>query len=219
MTHVPYPVDTGIWRWTARHPEWHPGEFGAEVASFAVDAGATTLLVDPLLPGGAEDAETIAALDDVVGGDVAIVVSIPYHTRSAEPLADRYGAPILGHPAVHKRLSSTERFRAVAAGEDGLPGGVVFHSIGKPRRFEMPVWIPGVQALVFGDAVVEADGVLRVWDDKPDFVHEKLNPTIAPLVDLAPERVLVTHGEPILSGGAAELRRALEREPFWHRNA
>jgi hypothetical protein len=26
----------GIWRWTARHPEWHPGEFGAEVASFAL---------------------------------------------------------------------------------------------------------------------------------------------------------------------------------------
>jgi hypothetical protein len=219
MTHVPYPVDAGIWRWTARHPEWHPGEFGAEVASFAVDAGDTTLLVDPLLPGGSEDAETIAALDGVVRGDVAIVISIPYHTRSAEPLADRYGATILGHPAVHKRLASTERFRAVAPGEDGLPGGVVFHPIGKPRRFEMPVWIPAAEAIVFGDAVVETGGALRVWDDKPDFVRDKLNPTITPLVDLGPERVLVTHGEPILSGGAAELRRALEREPFWHRSA
>ena len=29
----------GLWRWTARHAEWHPGEWGAEVASFAADAG------------------------------------------------------------------------------------------------------------------------------------------------------------------------------------
>ena len=40
----------GLWRWTARHPEWHPGEFGAEVASFAAQAGDDTLLIDPLLP-------------------------------------------------------------------------------------------------------------------------------------------------------------------------
>ena len=40
----------GLWRWTARHPEWHPGEFGAEVACFAAQAGDTTLLIDPLLP-------------------------------------------------------------------------------------------------------------------------------------------------------------------------
>jgi hypothetical protein len=218
MTHVPQSVDTGIWRWTARHPEWHPGEFGAEVASFAVAAGDTTLLVDPLLPGGPGDAETIAALDDLAGDDVAIVVSIPYHVRSAEPLADRYGATILGHPALHKRLASTERFRAVAPGEDGLPGGVVFHQIGKPKRFEMPVWIPAARALVFGDAVVETEGELRVWHDKPDFVRDKLNPTLAPLVELEPERVLVTHGEPILSGGASALARALERAPFWHRD-
>ena len=31
-------IAPGLWRWTARHAEWHPGEWGAEVASFAVDA-------------------------------------------------------------------------------------------------------------------------------------------------------------------------------------
>src|SRR3954447_18451644 len=87
-------IGPGLWRWTARHTEWHPGEFGAEVGSFALDDGAGTLLVDPLLPGGAADAETIGALDGIVHGDVAILVSMPYHTRSAEPLADRYGGTI-----------------------------------------------------------------------------------------------------------------------------
>jgi hypothetical protein len=218
MTHVPQPVAPGIWRWTARHPEWHPGAFGAEVACFAVEADGVTLLVDPLLPGGAADAETIDALDVLVHGDVAVLVSIPYHVRSAEPLADRYGGPILGHAAVRGRLASTERFRAVAPGETGLPGGAEFHRIGKPVRFEMPIWIPAQRALVFGDAVVETGGELRVWDDKPVFVREKLNPTLAPLVELGAERVLVTHGEPILADGAAELGRALGREPFWHRD-
>jgi glyoxylase-like metal-dependent hydrolase (beta-lactamase superfamily II) len=216
MTHVPEPIAAGIWRWTARHPEWHPGEFGAEVACFAVAADGLTLLVDPLLPGGAGDAETIDALDGLVAGDVAIVISIPYHTRSAEPLADRYGATILGHEAVRKRLGSSERFRAVGPESDGLPAGVRFHAIGRPRRHEMPIWIPGPRALVFGDAVVEHGGKLFVWDDRPDFVREKLAPTLAPLAELGAERVLVTHGEPILSGGAAELSRALKREPFWH---
>ena len=27
-------IADGIWSWTARHPEWHPGVFGARVVSF-----------------------------------------------------------------------------------------------------------------------------------------------------------------------------------------
>ena len=56
----------GLWRWTARHGEWHPGEWGAQVASFALDAGDVLLLVDPLVPD--ED-----FLDPLVSGPVAIL--------------------------------------------------------------------------------------------------------------------------------------------------
>jgi hypothetical protein len=217
MTHVPEPIDDGIWRWTARHPEWHPGEFGAEVASFALATDGITLLIDPLLPGGVQDAETLAGLDDLVHGDVAILISIPYHTRSAEPLADRYGATIYGPAGVRKRLATSERFWPVTPDADDLPAGARFHQIGKPRRQEMPIWLPSHAALVFGDALVEYRGKLAVWDDRPDFVREKLVPTLKPLVDLGAERVLVTHGQPILTDGAAELGRALRRKPFWHR--
>ena len=55
----------GLWRWTARHPEWHPGEFGAEVASFAVQAGNDTLLVDPLLPPQPDD--VLKTIDRTLG--------------------------------------------------------------------------------------------------------------------------------------------------------
>ena len=39
----------GLWTWTARHPEWHPGEFGAVVRSYAARSGDHTLLIDPLV--------------------------------------------------------------------------------------------------------------------------------------------------------------------------
>jgi glyoxylase-like metal-dependent hydrolase (beta-lactamase superfamily II) len=204
----------GLWRWTARHPEWHPGEFGSSVASYAVRAGDVTLLIDPLV----EDA---AVLDDVVGERVAILITIPYHVRSAEPLAERYDACIHGHPAVAKRLSAGARFSAIDP-DASLPGGARVFTIGRPRRFEMPLWLPSHRALVFGDAVVEAGGELRVWvqsDEESRLRHavEKLNPTLRPLVDLGPELVLVTHGEPVLSGGAAALEAALDAEPWYHR--
>jgi hypothetical protein len=222
-------IDEGLWRWTARHPEWHPGEFGARVASFAIQADDVTLLIDPLLPEDEHDAAVVlAALDGLARERVAILISIPYHVRSAETLADRYDATVHGHKAAAGRLKARERFEAIEAPRAGepseteLPAGVRAFAIGKPRRFEMPFFVPSHSALVFGDAVVEAGGELRVWAqsavdaDRERFHQERFNPTLRPLADLGADRVLVTHGEPVLSDGSAELARALEREPFWH---
>ena len=60
------PIDDGIWRWTARHPEWHPSGFGDEVACFAVKTDAELLLSDPLLPA---DPAPIDELVDAHGGE------------------------------------------------------------------------------------------------------------------------------------------------------
>src|SRR3954454_241332 len=78
-------IGPGLWRWTARHPEWHPGDFGAEVASFALDAGGDLLLIDPLLP--ADPAAALGLLDELAADrDVHVLVTIGYHVRSAEEL-------------------------------------------------------------------------------------------------------------------------------------
>ena len=74
----------GLWRWTARHPEWHPGDFGAEVACFAARADDTTLLIDPLLP--RDPARVLAVIDEILGDRLAILITIPYHVRSSEQL-------------------------------------------------------------------------------------------------------------------------------------
>ena len=211
----------GLWRWTARHGEWHPGEWGAKVASFAVEAGDVLLLVDPLLP--EDDSEVVARLDGLAGDRVAILITIPYHTRSAERLRDRYGATIHGHKAVADRLSSTQRFEVIDPAAP-LPGGARAFAIGKPRRFELPLHLPSHRALAFGDAIVTTpEGELRLWHgDRVDaararWYRERFVPTLAPLRGLDVERILVTHGEPVLHDGAAALAAALDAEPWYNR--
>jgi hypothetical protein len=203
----------GLWRWTARHPEWHPGQWGSEVACFAVDAGDVMLLVDPLV-------DAPDQLDAIVNKPVAILITIPYHARSAETLSEHYDATIYGHKAVTNRLESAKRFKEI----DGeLPGGARAYPIGKPRRHEMPIHLPSHKALAFGDAFVTTlEGDLRIWHwrdrldaDRIRWYRERFNPTIEPLLELDLERILVTHGPPILSYGSAALQAAVDAEPWY----
>jgi hypothetical protein len=205
----------GLWRWTARHPEWHPGEWGREVGSYAVRAGDATLLIDPLV-------EAADQLDEVVRGPVAILITIPYHTRSAEALRARHGGTIHGHRAVGRRLRDTTGFAPIEPGA-ALPGGARAYAIGKPRRYEMPIHLPSHRALAWGDAIVTTPaGELRLWhQDKVDaerirWYRERFNPTLAPLLELDVERILVTHGEPVLRDARAALAHALATPPWYH---
>jgi hypothetical protein len=224
MSAKPKKLAKGLWRWTERHPEWHPGEFGREVACFAVDAGGEDLLlIDPLLP--EDPAPVFELMDEVLRQRLTLLVTIPYHVRSAEEIRRRYRrqakTTIRGHAAAAKRLEDRTGFREIESGAE-LPGGVTAHRIGNPVRQETPLHLPSHGALVFGDAVVEVDGGLRVWsdrrvDDKVErFYRERFNPTLEPLLDLDFERVLVTHGEPVMQSGKDELRSALRRKPWYH---
>jgi hypothetical protein len=213
-----------LWRWTARHPEWHPGEFGAEVASFAAHAGDDTLLIDPLLP--PEPDAVLELIDGKLGERLSILITLPYHVRSSEDLRDRYKkhaeTTIWGHPACTKRLKKKAGFKPLDP-DTTLPAGVSAHPIGKPRRQETPLLLPSHNALVFGDAVAEYRGRLRVWaadrvDDKVErFYRERFNPSLKPLLELDFERVLVTHGDPVMKEGKKALRSALRSKPWYHR--
>ena len=224
MSAEPKKLARGLWRWTERHPEWHPGEFGKEVACFAVDARDDTLLIDPLLPD--DSGPVFGLVDDILGDRLVLLVTVPYHVRSAEEIWRRYRGQaettIHGHAAAAKRLSDTSGFREIDPDAE-LPGGVTAHRIGKPRRQEMPLHLPSHRALVFGDAVVEVDGSLRVWADRKidqnveRFYRERFNPTLQPLLELDFQRVLVTHGQPVMKDGQDELRATLRRKP-WHRH-
>lgn len=126
-----------------------------------------------------------------------ILISKPFHTRSAERLWWRYRrakARIYGHPEVATRLGDTSGFEAVTSGYD-LDGAARFHPVGSPPRSEQPIEIPARRALVFGDAVVETGGgELRLWDDpvgserRRRWWHERYLPTLERLAALEPSR-------------------------------
>jgi hypothetical protein len=224
MSATPKKLAKHLWRWTARHPEWHPGEFGREVASFALRTGDDTILIDPLLP-----PEPGPVLDLIAGNlrdRLSILITIPYHVRSSEELWRRFKGDadtrIWGHPACARRMDDTSALNALDEDTE-LPAGITAHRIGKPRRHETPLHVPSHKALVFGDAVAEVDGRLVVWataevDAKLERFHrERFNPTLEPLLELKFDRVLVTHGKPIAKDGRKALRKALRSRP-WYRS-
>jgi hypothetical protein len=224
MSETPRKLANDLWRWTARHPEWHPGEFGAEVACFALRTGDDTVLIDPLLPPDPDP--VLKLIEEHLQDRLSILITIPYHVRSSEEIWRRFRklakTAIYGHPACARRLDSPSGFRELDPENTSLPAGITAHRIGKPRRHETPLHLPSHKALAFGDAVAEVDGKLVVWaTDRVDakverFYRERFNPTLEPLLELDFDRVLVTHGQPIRKGGRAALRDALASRPWYH---
>jgi glyoxylase-like metal-dependent hydrolase (beta-lactamase superfamily II) len=183
-------------RHTAFHEEWKQT---VGWASFETPDG-TLVAIDPMEPEGP------------VEGAPDVLISVYWHTRAAGEWAKRFGAtvwaPSGARAAVAKRAGVEPRtFRP----GDELPGGV--EAFATARRSEVVFWLPSDRTLVPGDAMLGAEGGgLRLcpasWvggDDK----LEKLRESLRPLLDLPVERVLVSHGEPVLTNGRRALEQAL----------
>jgi glyoxylase-like metal-dependent hydrolase (beta-lactamase superfamily II) len=181
----------GLWRWTTPHPDWtEREEWPRDVGCVYYEAPDATVLIDPLVPQDEERDRFYEALDrDVArrGLPVAVLLTCDWHSRSADELAERYGA----------------------AGE--ARQGLEPHEL--PELEERIWWIPEHGALVPGDVLLGDDaGGVRVCPDSwlggrtsPAAIRERLRP----LLDLPVERVLVSHGDPVLADARAALARAL----------
>lgn len=226
-------IASEIYYWTTPHPEWRTaGEWGHKVGSYALICFDAVVLIDPLLP-ASDDPARAALLDELDGlaegaRAMEIMITIPYHTRSAESLYQRYAGTephprLWGHKAVAKRLlyPSTELLSYTPPEPVTHEGRVlaVPYPIGKPRRYETPLWFPESRSLALGDAIVGVDGGLRVWQPGPfskAWYREKFLPTMQPLLTLDTERALVTHGPPLLTDARRALRDALAAPPWDH---
>jgi glyoxylase-like metal-dependent hydrolase (beta-lactamase superfamily II) len=210
----------GLWHWTRQHPAWHPLGFGDEVSSYALLDDAGLVLVDPLVEGA--DDPVLAEIEAQATGSVRILITMGYHVRSSELIWQRLGPKrtgIYGHANCASRLEDTSGFTALRGG-DTLEGGIRAHSFGSPRRAELPYELPSHRAIAFGDIIVETGkGRLRVWawgSAKQPWWNERFIPTLRPLAELDVQHVLVTHGAPVLNGGAKALAAALDAGP-WRR--
>ena len=213
-------VGPGLWRWTAPHPDWTPEEGGdegweREVGCVYYEAGGTLVLFDPLAPRDEQDRDRFwRALDRDVErlGPPNVLLTVFWHARSAQEIRDRYeGARIFAHESARDRIGERVRFTDTFAVGDPLPGGV--EAIDALRADEVLYWLPEHHALVCGDVLLgRADGRIRVCPDS--WLPEGADPAglraaVRRVLDLPVERVLVSHGEPVLENGREALARAL----------
>ena len=178
----------GLWRWTAPHPKWKEGaDWEQEVGCVYYEAAGATVLIDPLVP--AERERFFDALDRDVerrGLPVAILLTVPWHGRSSKELTERYE-------------TTTE-----------VPDQVQPFTL--PNVEETVWWIPEHATLVVGESLFDdGDGGLSLCPDTSVKGERRaaLRRSLRALLDLPVERVLVSHGEPVLEDGHAALERAL----------
>jgi glyoxylase-like metal-dependent hydrolase (beta-lactamase superfamily II) len=204
----------GLWRWTARHPDWKPEEdWEPEVGCVYWEGADATCLIDPLLPGDADDAERfwrhLDADVERVGRPVAVLLTLFWHERSAAEVARHYDAEVWAHEDALPRLELAVEhpFRA----GDALPGGA--DAVEVPRTGEVVFVLPD-GALVAGDVLIgDGAGGVRVcpdaWFRDPEG-PAKARAALRPLLERPLELVVVSHGEPVTENAREALARALD---------
>jgi glyoxylase-like metal-dependent hydrolase (beta-lactamase superfamily II) len=143
---------------------------------------------------------------------VTVLVTIFWHARSAASLVERYGARVWAPTSVRAAVTRrsgvvTDAFRP----GDRLPGGI--EVLRTARHGEVVYWIGEHAALVPGDVLLgDGAGGVRMCPESwlPErTTHAVLAESLRPLAELPIERILVSHGEPVLRDGRAALAAAL----------
>jgi hypothetical protein len=191
----------GLWRWTAAHPEWdHAEQWGPEVGSVYAELPDAVVIVDPLVPVDEEERFWTALDRDIarLSLPVHVLLTVHWHERSVATVLDRYKATL---------------WRPEEKGE--LPAGVQAEIVKGSDWVEALFYLEPQRALVAGDLLVGNDGGVEIpvrWFPKgeQEWAERELKPQLRERLEVLPiELVLVSHGDPVLKGGAAALRRAL----------
>ena len=187
----------GLRRWTAWHDHWEE-----EVGSLAVANDDGLVFIDPIDPPA--DA----------GKPEHVLVTVYWHARTTSELGARHvWASRRSDRSLRSRgIEVTDPFRA----GDELPGRI--KAFQTARAAEVVYWLPEQRAVVAGDVLLGAGAKPRPTDEPlrlcPERwlgkgTHDDLRESLRPLLDLPVERVLVSHGAPILSDGRRALARVL----------
>jgi len=175
------------------HPDWEPTEdWPREVPVVRYETEDDVVLIDPLLPPEGDF--------DPHGKPVRVLLTQGAHYRGTADFVKRFGASVWTPPrAVWRKIPNPATTKALPAGIeaielDGEPQQVVF-------------FVREHATLVSGDVLAGRGGRVRIFVDDAD--AERLLPALESLADLPIERVLIPHGDPVLSDGARRIREAV----------
>ena len=197
----PVELASGLWRWSAPHPDWRPDAVAGSSADWPQEVGCALVETDraavfiDAMPTREEAAFWNWADCRCADRRVFALTTIAFHRRSRDELVERYGA-------------------ATSRAKRGLPSGIC--AIPIRGAGETIFWLPEQRTLVPGDRIIGGErGGLRICPDSwlaylpSRILAADLRELLRPLLELPVERVLVSHGTPVLTGGHRALARAL----------
>jgi glyoxylase-like metal-dependent hydrolase (beta-lactamase superfamily II) len=193
-------VAPGLRRWSSWHPEWRQ-----EVGSVALDTPDGLVLIDPLAP------------PPEVRSPEHVLITVWWHARSGGELgAEHVWAPTRDVRRLKNRgVVVTDPFDK----DPELPGAI--KAIATPREGEVVYYLPQQRAIVVGDVLLGAGAKPNATSEPLRLAPEswldggttkQLVKSLLPLLDLPLERILVSHGEPVLQGGKDVLRALIAPE-------
>jgi hypothetical protein len=195
-------IEQGIYHWTA----FHEG-IRQRVSSYYVKGGAA--VIDPMLP--AEGLEWFAAEPPQ-----RILLTNRHHYRHSDDFRERFGCPVFCNREGLHEFEGGLRVEGFSPGEEVAPG-IVAREVGVicPDDTALQI-VAGDGMLAFADAVLRhPEGSLDFWGDDclgddPEAVKSGLIETLRRLLELDFDTLLFAHGEPLVGGGKAALRRFVE---------
>jgi glyoxylase-like metal-dependent hydrolase (beta-lactamase superfamily II) len=191
-------IAAGLRRWTSFHPDWEE-----EVGSLALETDDGPALFDPLEP------------PRELKRPEHVFITVFWHYRSTPSLKAK-------HVWASRRTVKALANRGVTvtdpiARDATLPTGVEALETG--RHGELVYWLPAQKAVVVGDVLLGAGAKPRATKEPLRLCPEHwlgkarsddVRASLRPLLDLPVQRVLVSHGAPVLRGGKRALERVLQ---------
>ncbi|HEY2769517.1 MAG TPA: hypothetical protein VGI87_03075 [Solirubrobacteraceae bacterium] len=186
-----------LWHWTAHHEH-----ISTPVSSYYL-AG-DRVLIDPMIPEEGLD------WFEQYGRPEHIVLSNRHHDRDSWRIRDAFGTTV---HCISNGLYELEGRGPAESFEfgDELPGGIVVHEVDTICPDECALHLRDHRALSCADGIVRgADGgQLRFVPDglmdEPEQTKEGLRAAYRRLLGLEFDRLLLAHGAPVLTDGAAAL--------------
>jgi len=198
----------GLWIWRTRHYGWTAdADWQPVVTSTFVESGKERLVIDPLVP-TPEPIEVWRRLEK--DPPTVVAITIPDHVRDVSLFARRFRARAFGPLLFFQDDMPSVKLEPIVAG-GRLPGGemALYDARG---RLETPFWLPEHKAIVFGDALTERSGELRVWNSP---WHESRElPALRAMLELPFERVIISHADEDPVHTRSDFERALTLPPW-----